>query len=220
MSNTISDNLIALSTAKTNIANAITNKGVTVPYGSGLLDFPTLINSISGGSEVTEGSLSDLTIHTQAAGAVYQFAIDTSKTNQILYNDSFLYMKLSTDSSKFWARTQLNTPYYTDLIDIPYMNGKQITQVMFGTGINNSFNFTKTYSVVPSQNPTTACNMTFVFNYSAAAHIAMGYSDRSSVALRYYNNELHISLATGKYSSGGSSYTTHFYNLLLFMTFE
>lgn len=50
---TISQNLIALTSAKTNIATAISEKGVEVPTGSGFNDFPELINSISTGGGTT-----------------------------------------------------------------------------------------------------------------------------------------------------------------------
>lgn len=46
MPNTIGQNLQRLQTARTNITNAITNKGVTVPSGSGFEDFPNLISQI------------------------------------------------------------------------------------------------------------------------------------------------------------------------------
>lgn len=46
MPNTIAHNLQRLQTARTNIANAITNKGGTVPSGSGFEDFSNLILQI------------------------------------------------------------------------------------------------------------------------------------------------------------------------------
>ena len=46
MPNTIEQNLQRLQTARTNIANAITNKGGTVPSGSGFEDFSNLILQI------------------------------------------------------------------------------------------------------------------------------------------------------------------------------
>lgn len=46
MPNTIAQNLQRLQTARTNIANAITNKGGTVPSGSGFEDFSNLILQI------------------------------------------------------------------------------------------------------------------------------------------------------------------------------
>jgi hypothetical protein len=53
MPHTIAENLLRLQTANTNIASAISAKGVTVPSGSGLEDYPTLIGDISGGGGVT-----------------------------------------------------------------------------------------------------------------------------------------------------------------------
>jgi hypothetical protein len=46
MPNTVAQNLQRLQTARTNIANAITNKGGTVPSGSGFEDFSNLILQI------------------------------------------------------------------------------------------------------------------------------------------------------------------------------
>ena len=46
MPNTVAQNLQRLQTARTNIANAITNKGGTVPSGSGFEDFSNLISQI------------------------------------------------------------------------------------------------------------------------------------------------------------------------------
>lgn len=46
MPNTVAQNLQRLQAARTNIANAITNKGGTVPSGSGFEDFSNLISQI------------------------------------------------------------------------------------------------------------------------------------------------------------------------------
>ena len=58
MPNTIAQNLQRLQTARTNISSAITNKGVTVPSGSGFEDFANLIGSISAGESLIEGNVS------------------------------------------------------------------------------------------------------------------------------------------------------------------
>ena len=57
MSNTIAQNLQRLQTTRTNITNAITNKGVTVPSGSGFEDFAGLIDSISASENLITGSI-------------------------------------------------------------------------------------------------------------------------------------------------------------------
>lgn len=49
MPNTIADNLQRLQDARDDIATSIASKGVTVPFGSGLEDYPDLIDSIETG---------------------------------------------------------------------------------------------------------------------------------------------------------------------------
>lgn len=55
MSNTIAQSLTALSTAKSNIATAITNKGGTVNSGDGFTDFAADIGTISTGMSLPLG---------------------------------------------------------------------------------------------------------------------------------------------------------------------
>lgn len=64
-SHTIAENLTRLTTARTNIATAITTKGGTVAEGAGLEDFPTAIGTIpAGGGDDSFAKLIDRSIVT------------------------------------------------------------------------------------------------------------------------------------------------------------
>lgn len=69
---TIAENLQRLVDAKDDISTAITNKGVTVPQGSGLEDFASLIGSIATGAEYCE--LTGVTF-TPSSGTLYMINI-------------------------------------------------------------------------------------------------------------------------------------------------
>ncbi len=79
----------ALQSASANIATAISNKGVTVPSGSGLGDYATLIGQISGGgggsSQVGTASASGTQTVTQTftglLGEPIAFAIESGSFN-------------------------------------------------------------------------------------------------------------------------------------------
>lgn len=59
---TITQNLAALQQARTDIAEAIENKGVTLEEGAGFTDFPQAINSISIPYTETDNDAGGITI--------------------------------------------------------------------------------------------------------------------------------------------------------------
>lgn len=93
MSNTISDNLIRLSSAKTAIAQAIVNKGGIVGQNDGFEDFPndisTITNSYSDSDEgkvVQNSTLVAQTSRTVTNNGTYNTTTNNSVTVNVPFN--------------------------------------------------------------------------------------------------------------------------------------
>jgi uncharacterized protein (TIGR02145 family) len=130
---TVASEIVRLQGVKTNILNAISAKGVTVPSGSKLADCPDLIAAISGGGESTAGiiqpfstSLSNYrTIATSlknnrltpsesgnAVGANFGDLYDISSYDELIFKTKLKYNRAgSTYSNGFAIGRQQNSDY-------------------------------------------------------------------------------------------------------------
>ena len=77
----ISTSITALQTAKTNIANAITEKGGTVNAGDGFSDFATDIGTITGGgAPVVEAQFNDVNFYDYDGTRLFSYTLAQANT--------------------------------------------------------------------------------------------------------------------------------------------
>lgn len=106
---TIEENLQSLVTAKSDIADALTAKGVTVPDGAGLLDFSELISDISTGSPVINGTITKAYI--VVSGSIETLRV--TGTSKLCADDNFIYISCTvskTDSAFSSVYVTVNFP--------------------------------------------------------------------------------------------------------------